>query len=138
LALGVPVVPAAAQYALKADPRHFTAVFENDQVRVLHITYGAHEESVMHAHPANVADFLTDGLVRVGLPDGKSQDVPVKSHAAQWDPGGMHPPENIGDEPFEVMLVELKAKAAARKLRRATARRAAAAGSRCNSGPGPA
>lgn len=113
LALGVSVLPAAAQDAVKADPKHYKVVFENDQVRVLHITYGPGEKSVMHAHPPNVAVFLTDGLVRFATPDGKSQDVTVKAHTTQWDPGGTHLPANIGDRPFEVMLVELKTKAAA-------------------------
>jgi quercetin dioxygenase-like cupin family protein len=115
LALVVSVLPAAAQDAVKADPKHYKVVFENDQVRVLHITYGPGEKSVMHGHPANVAVFLTDGLVRFATPDGKSQDVTVKAHTTQWDPGGAHLPANMGDKPFSVMLVELKAKAPAGK-----------------------
>jgi quercetin dioxygenase-like cupin family protein len=115
LAMAMSVLPAAAQDAVKADPKHYKVVFENDQVRVLHITYGPHEKSVMHAHPANVAVFLTDGTVRFATPDGKSQDRPVKAHTTQWDPGGTHLPENIGEKPFEVMLVELKGKAPAAK-----------------------
>jgi quercetin dioxygenase-like cupin family protein len=35
--------------------------FENEQVRVLRIGYGAGEKSVMHEHPNAVAVFLTDG-----------------------------------------------------------------------------
>jgi quercetin dioxygenase-like cupin family protein len=115
LALVVSVLPAAAQDAVKADPKHYKVVFENDQVRVLHITYGPGEKSVMHAHPPNVAVFLTDGLIRFAMPDGKSQDAPVKAHTTQWEPGGTHLPANIGDKPFEVMLVELKTKPAASK-----------------------
>ena len=115
LALVVSVLPAAAQDAVKADPKHYKVVFENDQVRVLHITYGPGEKSVMHAHPPNVAVFLTDGLIRFAMPDGKSQDVPVKAQTTQWDPGGTHLPANIGDKPFSVMLVELKTKAPAGK-----------------------
>jgi len=115
LALVLSVLPAAAQDAVKADPKHYKVVFENDQVRVLHITYGPHEKSVMHAHPPNVAVFLTDSVIRFAMPDGTSQDVPVKAHSTQWDPGGMHLPENTGEKPFELMLVELKGKAPAAK-----------------------
>lgn len=113
--LAASAAPAKAQDAVKADPKHYKVVFENDQVRVLHITYGPGEKSVMHAHPPNVAVFLTDGLVRFAMPDGKSQDVPVKAQTTQWDPGGTHLPANIGDKPFSVMLVELKTKAPAGK-----------------------
>ena len=108
-------VPAMAQDAVKVDPKHYKVEFENDQVRVLRITYGPNEKSVMHGHPANVAVFLTDGQARFTLPDGKTQDAPIKAGATQWDGGGEHLPENIGDKPFELVLVELKGKTAAAK-----------------------
>lgn len=107
--------PAKAQDAVKVDSKHYKVEFENDQVRVIRITYGPHEKSVMHAHPANVAVFLTDGQARFTLPDGKTQDAPVKAGSVQWDGGGKHLPENIGDKAFELVLVELKGKPATAK-----------------------
>ena len=104
------VEPAVAQDAVKVDPKHYKVEFENDQVRVLRITYGPHEKSVMHAHPANVAVFLTDGQGRFTLPDGKTQEVPFKAGTTQWDGGGKHQPENTSDKPFELVVVELKSK----------------------------
>ena len=104
--------PAFAQDAVKADPKHYKVEFENDQVRVLRINYGPHEKSVMHEHPANVAVFLTDGHGQFTLPDGKKIDAPFKAGTTQWDPGGKHLPENLTDKPFEVIVVELKGKAA--------------------------
>ena len=111
----VSVVPVMAQDPVKVDAKHYKVVFENDQVRVLRITYGPHEKSVAHVHPANVAVFLTDGQARFTTPDGKSVDAPVKAGATQWDPGGVHQPENTGEKPFELILVELKTKPAAAK-----------------------
>ena len=105
-------VPAMAQDAVKVDSKHYKVEFENAQVRVLRVTYAPHEKSVMHGHPANVAVFLTDGKVRFTLPDGKTQDVAVKAGTTQWDAGGKHLPENVGDKPFELVLVELKGKPA--------------------------
>jgi len=101
-------IPAHAQDAVKADPKHYKVEIENDRVRVLRIHYGPGEKSVMHEHPANVAVFLTDGQVKFTLPDGKSQVVPAKAGALKWDAGGKHLPENVGDKPFEVIVVELK------------------------------
>ena len=109
------VVPAVAQDPVKVDSKHYKVEFENDQVRVLRVTYGPHEKSVMHAHPANVAVFLTDGQGRFTLPDGKTQEVPFKAGATQWDGGGKHLPENTGDKPFELVVVELKSTPAAAK-----------------------
>jgi quercetin dioxygenase-like cupin family protein len=113
LVLVVSVVPAMAQDPVKVDPKHYKVEFENDQVRVVRITYGPHEKSVMHEHPANVAVFLTDGQGRFTLRGGKTEDAPIKAGTAQWD--GKHLPENIGDKPFELVLVELKTKPATAK-----------------------
>ena len=115
LVLVMPAARAMAQDPVRVDAKHYKVEFENAQVRVLRITYGPHEKSVMHQHPANVAVFLTDGQVRFTLSDGKTQDVTLKAGATQWDGGGKHLPENIGDKPFELVVVELKSKPATAK-----------------------
>ena len=112
LALFAFVVPAKAQDAVKVDPKHYKVEFENDKIRVLRITYGPHEKSVMHDHPENVAVFLTDGHAQFTMPDGKTVDAPIKAGTVQHDAGGKHLPENLGDTPFELVLVELKHKPA--------------------------
>ena len=35
--------------------------FENDQVRILRVSYGPREKSVLHEHPNSIAVFLVDG-----------------------------------------------------------------------------
>jgi len=112
LALFAVVVPAKAQDAVKVDPKHYKVEFENDKVRVLRVNYGPHEKSVMHSHPENVAIFLTDGHAQFTMPDGKVVDAPIKAGTTQWDAGGKHNPENLGDTPFELIVVELKHKPA--------------------------
>lgn len=109
--LGAAAVPAKAQDPVKVDAKHYKVEFENDQVRVLRITYGPHEKSVMHEHPAAVAVFLTDSQSKFTFPDGKSQDAPQKAGTTIWTPAGPHLPENTGDKPFELVLVEMKGKA---------------------------
>ena len=99
-----------AQDAVKTDPKHYKVVFENDTVRVLRITYGAHEKSVMHDHPNSVAILLTDESTRFTMADGKSVDLTGKSGEAVWAPAGKHLPENLADKGFEGILVELKPK----------------------------
>ena len=97
-----------AQDPTKVDPKHYKVVFENDSVRVLRITYGPHEKSVMHEHPNAVAVFLTDFSGRFTLPDGKTLDMSGTNGDAIWSPAGKHLPENPGDKKFELILVELK------------------------------
>jgi quercetin dioxygenase-like cupin family protein len=107
--------PAFAQDPVKVDPKHYKVELENDQVRVLRISYGPGEKSVMHEHPASVAVFLTDGHVKFTDHDGKSQESSPKAGATIWSAAGKHLPENVGDKPFELILVELKGKPATGK-----------------------
>jgi quercetin dioxygenase-like cupin family protein len=97
-----------AQDPVKVDAKHYKVEFENDQARVLRITYGPHEKSVMHDHPNAVAIFLTDSTVRFTLPDGKTQDANNKAGETLWTPAGKHLPENMSDKPLELILVEMK------------------------------
>ena len=102
----------SAQDAAKVDPKHYTVVSENAQVRILKIRYGPHEKSVMHSHPATVAVFLTDAKGQFAFPDGKKQDFDVKAGQSQYQAATTHLPENTGDKGMEVIVVELKGHAA--------------------------
>ena len=99
-----------AQDATVVDPEHYKVEFENDQVRVLRITYGPMEKSVMHSHPEGVAVFLTDGNIKFTLPDGTTQDIKVEAGQVIWSPETAHQPENSGKESFEVIQIEFKNK----------------------------
>jgi quercetin dioxygenase-like cupin family protein len=107
---GATILP--AQDAVKVDPKHYTVVSENDQVRVLKVHYGPHEKSVMHSHPNTVAVFLTDAKGTFTFPDGKKQDFVVKAGDSQYSPAASHLPENTGDKEMELIVVELKGKTA--------------------------
>jgi quercetin dioxygenase-like cupin family protein len=101
-----------AQDAVKADPKHYTVVSENDQVRILRIHYGPHEKSVMHSHPGSVVVFLTDANVKFTFPDGKTDTRTVKAGDSQYSAATTHDPENMGDKAMDGILVELKGKPA--------------------------
>ena len=104
---------AFCQDAVKTDPKHYKVEVDNAQVRVLRVHYGPHEKSVMHSHPDSVAVFLTDGSVRMTDANGKTQDMPAKAGQTMYTPAQVHLPENTGDAPFELILVELKGLAGA-------------------------
>jgi quercetin dioxygenase-like cupin family protein len=99
-----------AQDATKVDPKHYKVEFENDEVRVLRINYGPGEKSVMHEHPDAFAIFLTNGESKFTFPDGTTQENMPTAGMTLWTPAGKHLPENIGDKPFELILVEMKTK----------------------------
>jgi quercetin dioxygenase-like cupin family protein len=109
-----------AQDPVKVDAKHYTVEFENAQVRVLRIKYGAHEKSVMHRHPNSVAIFVTDSNATFTFPKGDPQNILSKAGETRFTPGGLHLPENTGDQPFEVILVELKSKAVKKVAKKPT------------------
>jgi len=102
----------SAQDPIKVDAKHYKVELENDQVRVLRVTYGPHEKSPMHEHPAGVAVAITDAVVKFTLADGKSEERPLKAGQVLWLAAEKHAPENLSDKPFEVVLTELKTKPA--------------------------
>ena len=114
VALAGAAVILRAQDAAKVDANHYTVAFENDQVRVLKVHYGPGEKSTMHSHPNAVAVFLTDAKGKFTSPDGKSEDLNAKAGDVVWNAATVHLPENLGDKAFEVVLVELKTKPAAK------------------------
>ena len=101
---------AHAQDPVKVDSKHYKVEFENSQVRVLRITYGPHEKSVMHKHPNSVAIFMTDSNGTFNFPKGAAQPFSSKAGTTMWNAATTHLPENTGDQPFEVILLELKSK----------------------------
>jgi len=106
----VPIL--SAQDAAKVDPKHYTVVSENAQVRILKVHYGPHEKSVMHSHPATVAVFLTDANGQFTYPDGKKEAFAGKAGDAPYSAATTHLPENTGDKGMDIIVVELKGKPA--------------------------
>ena len=105
--------PAAAQDPIKVDPQHYKVIFEDTSIRVLRLTYGPHEKSVMHEHPfGSCVIFITEFHGKSTDPDG---NVTTEDHA----PGEVacdtykrgtfrHLPENTGETVFQVILIERK------------------------------
>lgn len=108
-----------AQDPVKVDSNHYKVEFENAQVRVLRAKLGPHEKSIMHRHPNAVAIFVTDVNGKFHFPNGTSQDVSSKAGEALWTPAITHQPENIGDQPMEVILVELKSRPTTKSAKKA-------------------
>jgi hypothetical protein len=98
----------AGNDAVTADQRHYTVEFENDKVRVLRAKYGPREKSRMHTHPALVAVLITDANVRFTYPDGRTEDVSMSRGQVVNMTAVEHLPENLSDQPFEIILLEVK------------------------------
>lgn len=99
---------AMAEDAVTADPAHYKIEFENNKVRVVRIAYKPGEKSVMHEHPQGVLVYLTDVKGKSTLPDGTTRDESGAAGTVQWSDKTTHLPESTGDQPFELIYVEIK------------------------------
>ncbi len=104
---------AMAQDPVAVAPGQYKVEFEDDAVRVLRVVYAPGEKSAMHEHPDSVAVYVTGGRIRITLPDGRVGEPRVPPGATMRHAAGGHAIENIGDAPFELVLVELKKSAGA-------------------------
>jgi quercetin dioxygenase-like cupin family protein len=99
---------AEARDPLEVDPQHYKVEFENERVRVIRIRYAPGEKSVMHSHPASVVVFLTDFYGQFTYPDAKTEEQRAQAGQVFWSPPETHLPENLSDQPFEVLQIELR------------------------------
>lgn len=109
--LGFAVLPPVAPLVndpIVTDPDHYSVVFENDLVRVIRISYGPGEKSVMHDHRAGVLVSFDDSTGKMTLPDGSVIDSDIEARTASWADAGSHLPESTSSKAFELIYVELK------------------------------
>jgi len=86
----------------------YKLVMENDRVRVFEVTFKPGQETVMHGHPDHVVYILADYTLDLRLPDGKSQEVPLKAGQTIWMGAGPHAAKNIGKTEGRALVIELK------------------------------
>ena len=86
-------------------------LFENDSVKVMRALEKAHLKGGFHEHkPNRVMVYLQNGRQRFEYQNGRTPAVfDWKAGQVVWSPAeGMHSPEVIGNEPFNIIEVELK------------------------------
>ena len=94
---------------LKVDPGHYTLEFENPQVRVLRVRIPPHGVTPMHAHSTDrVTVFLTDQDFQTKDSRGMVATVEHKAGDVAWGTPIEHSEQNLSNQPFEAVTVELK------------------------------
>jgi len=94
---------------VKVDAKDYKVEFENSQVRVIRVKIPPHGVAPKHEHAVNrVTVFLTDQDFRVTDSQGKVASVKHKAGDAAWGTPITHTEENLSDQPFEVIAIELK------------------------------
>jgi oxalate decarboxylase/phosphoglucose isomerase-like protein (cupin superfamily) len=98
-----------ARDAVRVDSKHYKLEFENDQVRVLRMTMGAHQGTPMIEHPGNsLAIYLTDQETRATDSNGRVDTAKHKAGEVVWETPNTQKLENTGETPLEMVLVELR------------------------------
>lgn len=109
-AFGIPAT-ALAQDAVRADPRGYAVLFENDRLRLLEYTsrpgLGICGQGV-HSHPPHLNIALTPIRARVKLPDGRLIVDEKKAGDVFWEEAVTHSVENIGGAGTRAYMIELK------------------------------
>jgi beta-alanine degradation protein BauB len=86
----------------------YKLVMDNDRVRVFDVRFKPGQKAVMHNHPDHVVYVLADYTLDLKLPDGSSQEVPLKAGQAFWMGAGPHAAQNIGKTEGHALVVEIK------------------------------
>ena len=109
--VGLKPFPKEKTDAVIVDPERYRVEFENDLVRVIRVKTGPREKLGMHKHPETFAVivYLTDQNMQQTLADGGKRENHYKSGQVRYGPKDQaHADENLSDQPFELIRVELK------------------------------
>ena len=93
---------------VRVAPKNFRVEFENEQVKVLRFYEDPYATVPMHEHPERVVVSLRDGHLKRMLPDGNSVEIRHKAKDVSWRPPIKHAGENLSEEPYEEISIELK------------------------------
>jgi quercetin dioxygenase-like cupin family protein len=109
-AILLPLVTMAspAQDQVATDPGIAKVEFENEQVRVLRVSYAGHQKSQMHSHPSRIVVTLTKSESHASFPDGKSQNSQRGAGELFWSERVTHQIENLSADPITNIEIELK------------------------------
>jgi len=86
----------------------YKLLMENDRVRVFDVRFKPGQQAVMHGHPDHVVYVLADYTLNLILPDGSSQEIPLKAGQTLWIGAGPHAAHNIGTTEGHALVIELK------------------------------
>ena len=99
----------SAQDAVAVSPELYTILFENDDIRVMELTYQPGEGDAPHSHPKYMGLVLEGGNLRVHHDSGDSEELIVEGgQMLLFEPVQQHWAENIGDTVFRAILIEYK------------------------------
>lgn len=109
--VGICMIPAKslAQDWQSINPDGTEILGDTELIRSVIVTISPGETIGPVTHPTHFAYILTDGTLRVQYDGNDPQIMELKEGMGlHMDPEGPHQTENVGDEPFSFLIVELK------------------------------
>jgi len=103
------IVSSYAQDAAAVSLEVYSVLFENDDIRVLEMTYQPGQGDTIHSHPKYVGLVMEGGTLRVHHENGESEDATFET--GETVPLALvthHRAENIGKKIFRAILIENK------------------------------
>ena len=94
-------------------------IFDNDQVKTVMALEKAHVKGKFHEHKMNrVMIYLQPGRQRFEYKDGrKPAEFEYNAGEVKWSPAeGMHQPEVVSNDPFNIIEIELKKPGTGKKI----------------------
>ena len=92
-----------------ASPEIYKVIAENEQYRVIEVTWKPGQRDQFHSHPMSGGYFLTDCALRYHAPDGKFADGTRTAGRAFVQPAiPSHSLENIGQSACKLIMFEPK------------------------------
>lgn len=92
---------------LTAAANVYKFINENNQMRVLGVTFKPGDTAKMHHHPQHMAYVLKGGKLKL-LSGGKTQELDLKEGSAVFLGEQNHEATNVGDTIIDLIVVELK------------------------------
>ena len=86
----------------------YKLILENERVRVFDVRFKPGQKAEMHGHPDHVIYVISDYTLNLRMPDGSSQEIPLKAGQTFWMGAGPHAAENIGKTEGHAVVVELE------------------------------
>lgn len=109
-ALCAAAAPAQAQplpRSFVASPDIYKVLAQNEQFKVIAVTWQPGQKDVLHSHPANGVYYLTDCSIRIHAPDGTFRDAqPKAGFAVVQQPIPGHVLENTGKSECRLVMFE--------------------------------
>jgi hypothetical protein len=94
---------------LKVAPKNFALIFENDQVRALRLKVGPHESVPMHEYTlSHLTVCMSDLNARITPAAGEAEVATHKTGDFNWSLASQQKIENLSDQPFETVILEMK------------------------------